>query len=148
MYKSTYHMFSTRKTRNCNKVPHPGSNQVCLRQKVGVCDCPLKYVVRELATVAVLAPPLQAGEPHSEEHGGPIKGDMIAQMLHLHSFFKVDNGVVFNLIETTVHGTPIPFCCNQNGCRAFFAIQAQHAGKDVWDKLVKEAKTVLQNRKW
>jgi hypothetical protein len=55
---------------------------LCLRQKVGVRDCPLEYVVRELATVAVLAPPLQAGEPHSEEHGGSIEGNMIAQMLH------------------------------------------------------------------
>jgi hypothetical protein len=78
---------------------------------------------------------------------------MIARMLHWHSLFKADNGAVFKLIQTAVRGTPIaasiaPICCNQNGCRAFFAIQAQHAGKDVWDKLVKEAKTVLQNRKW
>jgi hypothetical protein len=107
-----------------------------LRQKVGVRNCPLKYVVRELATVAVLAPPLEAGEPHSEEHGGSIEGDMIARMSHLHSLFKVDNGVVFELIKTAVRGTPVaaliaPFCPDRNGCRAFFAIQAQHAGKDV-----------------
>ena len=126
---------------------------LCLRQKVGGRDCPLEYVVRELATVVVLAHLLQAGEPHSEEHGGSIEGNMIARVSHSHSLFKVDNGAVFELSKTAVHGTPIaasiaPFCHNQNGCRAFFAIQAQHAGKDVWDKLVKEAKTVLQNRKW
>jgi hypothetical protein len=126
---------------------------LCHRQKVGVRDCPTEYVVPELATVAVLAPPLQAGEPHSEEHGGSIEGNVIAQMSHLYSRFKVDNVAVFELIETAVRGTPIaasiaPFCRDQNGYRAFFAIQAQHAGKDVWDKLVKEAETVLQNRKW
>ena len=120
---------------------------------MGVRDCPLEYVIRELATVAVLAPPLQAGEPHSEEHGGSIEGNMIARMSHLHSLFKVDNGVVFELIETAVRSTPIaasiaPFCRDLNGCRVFFAIQAQHAGKDMWDKLVKEAETVLQTRKW
>ncbi len=113
---------------------------LCLCQKVGVRDCPLEYVVCELATVAVLAPPLKAGEPLSEEHGGSIEGNMIARMLHLHSLLKADNGAVFQLIETAVHGTPIaasiaPFRHNQNGRRAFFAIQAQHAGKDVWDKL-------------
>jgi hypothetical protein len=126
---------------------------LCLCQKVGVPDCPFEYVVHELATVAVLAPPLQAGEPHSEEHGGSIKGNMITRMLHLHYLFKVDNGAVFKLIETAVRGTPIAasiasFCCDQNGCRAFFAIQAQHASKDMWDKFVKEAETVLQTCKW
>jgi hypothetical protein len=123
------------------------SQRLC--KKVGVRDCPLEYLVRELASVAVVAPPLEAGEPHSEEHGGSIKGDMIARMLHSHSLFKVDKGVVFELIQTAVHGTPIaalvaPFCHDCNGFRAFFTIQAQHAGKDVWDKLVKEAKTVLK----
>jgi hypothetical protein len=52
-----------------------------------------------------------------------------------------------------IRGTPIaasiaPFCRDPNGCRAFFAIQAQHSDKDVWDKLVKEAKTVLQTCRW
>ena len=117
---------------------------------MGVRDCPLKYVVRELATVAVLAPPFQAGELHSEEHGRSIEGDMIARMLHLHSLFMVDNSAVFGLIETAVRGTSIaasiaPFCRNQISCRA---IQAQHASKDIWDKLVKEAETVIQNHKW
>jgi hypothetical protein len=28
------------------------------------------------------------------------------------------------------------------------AIRAQHAGKDVWDKLHKEAKSILQTLKW
>jgi hypothetical protein len=78
---------------------------------------------------------------------------MIKHMSHLHPLFKVDNGAVFELIETAVHGTAIsaliaPFNCEQSGCKAFIAIWAQHAGKDVWDKLVKEAETVLQTRKW
>jgi hypothetical protein len=60
---------------------------------------------------------------------------------------------VFELIETAVPGTAIaasiaPFCRERNGHNAFLAIRAQHAGKDVWDKLVKEAKTILQTRKW
>ena len=84
---------------------------------MGVRDCPPEYIVSELATVAVLAPPLQSGKHHSEEHGGSIKGNMIAQMLHLHSLFKVNNGVVFKLNETSVRGTLIadsiaPFHCN------------------------------------
>jgi hypothetical protein len=61
----------------------------------------------------------------------------------------VDNGAVFELIETAVQGIAVaasiaPFCREQNGRNAFIAIRAQHAGKDVWDKLVKEAETILQ----
>ena len=59
----------------------------CHCQKVGVRDCPLKYIVHELATVAVLALPILAGEPHSEEHGGSINGNMIARTSHSHPLF-------------------------------------------------------------
>jgi hypothetical protein len=124
-----------------------------LRQKVGVRECPLEYVVREVAAVVAVPPPLLAGEPHTEEHGGSIEGDMIARMSHAHTLFKADNGAVFELIETAVRGTAIaasiaPFRRERNGRNAFLAIRAQHAGKDVWDKLVKEAETILQTRKW
>jgi hypothetical protein len=126
---------------------------LCLRQKIGVRECPLKYVVREVAAVAAVSPPLLAGEPHSEVHGGSIKGDMIACMSHSHPLLKVDNGAVFELIEMLVQGTVVaalidPFCREQNDRNAFIAIRGQHAGKDVWDKLVKEAETILQTQKW
>lgn len=75
---------------------------LCLRQKVGVRECPLEYVVREVAAVVAVPPPLLAGEPHTEEHGGSIEGDMIARMSHAHPLFKADNGAVFELIETAV----------------------------------------------
>ena len=62
---------------------------LCLHQKVRVRAYPLEYAVCELATVTVLAPPpLLAGEPHSEEHGGSIKGNVITRMLHSHPFFN------------------------------------------------------------
>ncbi len=74
----------------------------CLPQKVGVQECPHEYVVSKKAAVAAVAPPLLAGEPHSEEHVGSIEGDMIRRMSLAHPLFKVDNGVVFELIETAV----------------------------------------------
>jgi hypothetical protein len=103
--------------------------------------------------MAPVAPPLLVGEPHSEEYGGSIEGDMIVHMSHAHPLFKVDNSAVFELIKTAVRGTAISasiasFRHKQNGHNAFIAIHAQHAGKDVWDKLIKEAETILQTRKW
>ncbi len=68
-----------------------------LCQKVGVRDFPLEYVVRDVAVVAVICPPLEPFEPRSAEHGGSIKGDMIACMSHAHPLFKVNNGAVFEL---------------------------------------------------
>ena len=107
---------------------------------MGVRNCPLEYVVREIGLVDVACPPLEPNEPHSLVHDGSIKGDMIARMSHTHPLFKVDNGAVFELIETSVRGTAIaasiaPFHKVRDGRGAFMAIQAQHGGKDVWDKL-------------
>jgi hypothetical protein len=126
---------------------------LCLCQKAGVRNCPLEYVVCDVAVVAAICPPLKPNEPHSTEHGGSIKGDMIAHMSHAHPLFKVDNGPVFELIKNAVHRTAItastaPFFREQNSRRAFMAIRAQHAGKDVWDKLHKEAESTLQTLKW
>jgi hypothetical protein len=103
--------------------------------------------------VAAICPPFEPNEPHSMEHGGSIKGDMIVRMSHVHPLFKVYNGAVFELIKNAVRGTAdaasiVPFCREQNGHGAFMAIRAQHAGKDVWDKLHKETESTLQTLKW
>jgi hypothetical protein len=126
---------------------------LCLCQKVGVRNCPLEYVVCKIGLVAAACCPLKPNEPHLLVHGGSIEGNMIVRMSHTHPLFKVDNGAVFELIENSVCGTAIaasiaPFQKDCNGLGAFMAIQAQHAGKDVWDKLHKEAESTLQTYKW
>ena len=126
---------------------------LCVCQKDGVRNCPLEYIVCEVTVVAAICPPLKPFEPHLAQHGGSIKGDMIACMSHAHSLVKVDNGAVFELIENAVRGTGIaasiaPFQGERNGRGAFMAIRAQHADKDVWDKLHKEAESILQTLKW
>ena len=61
---------------------------LCLRQKVGVCNCPLEYVVCDVAVVAAICPPVKPNEPHSTEHGKSIEGNMIARMSHAHPLFQ------------------------------------------------------------
>ncbi len=126
---------------------------LCLCQKIGMHHCPLEYVVRDILAVPVVAPPLEPLKLHSIEHGGSIEGNMIARMSHGHPLFKAGNGAIFELIKNLVRGTVIaaliaPFCHTRDGCAAFMAIRAQHAGKDIWDKLHKEAESVLQTQKW
>ncbi len=64
-----------------------------------------------------------------------------------------NNGAVFDMIKSTVHGhnvaaTIAPFCCARDGHGALLALQSQHAGKAIYDQLVKEAENVLKNQQW
>jgi hypothetical protein len=114
-----------------------------LGKKVGVCNAPLSYVVCLDANVPAVAPPRQAGEPHSKMHKS-IEGDLTARLSNTHVLFKVDNGTVFNLIELFTQGSDVaptiaPFCKTQNRRGGMLALKSQHAGKAIWDRLVKEA---------
>jgi len=123
-------------------------------QKVGVCNAPVPvgYVVRVVAAVDATPPTRQAGDPHSVETGS-IEGDLTARMTHNHPFYKVDNGSVFDMIEIAVRGhdvaaTIAPFRRARDGHGALLALKSQHAGKAIYNQLVKEAENVLKNRQW
>ena len=123
-----------------------------LTQKVGVRNAPVAYVVRAVAAVDVNPPARQNGDPHSEETGS-IEGDLTTRMTHNHPLFKVDNGSVFDMIEIAVRGhdvaaTIAPFRRTRDGRGALLALKSQHAGKAIYDQLVKEAESVLKNRQW
>ena len=57
-----------------------------LHHVIGVRMIPLAYVIRKDEEVPAVAPPLQAGQPHSEAHGS-IEGKMILWALHTHAMF-------------------------------------------------------------
>ena len=74
-------------------------------------------------------------------------------MLHVHNLHHPDNNALYQMIDqaTTGHdvgATIAPYCRSQDGRGAFLAIMSQHAGRHVWDKIVKEANSVLQLRTW
>ena len=48
------------------------------------------------------------------------------------------------LLTTTI----APFRCARDGRGALLALQSQHAGKAIYDQLVKEAENVLKNQQW
>jgi hypothetical protein len=77
-----------------------------------------------------------------------VEGDLTACLLHTHALFKVDNGTVFDLIESSTQGSNVaptiaPFRKTQIGHGAMLALKSQHTGKAIWDCLVKEAKHTL-----
>jgi len=74
-------------------------------------------------------------------------------MTHIHPLYKVDNGLVYDMIESAVRGhdvaaTIAPFRRTRDGRGALLALKSQHAGKAIYDQLVKEAESVLKNRQW
>ena len=55
-----------------------------LHRVIRVRMIPLAYVTRQDEDVLAVAPPLMAGQPHSEVHGS-IEGEMIARASHTHT---------------------------------------------------------------
>jgi hypothetical protein len=106
-----------------------------LGKKVGVHNAPLSYVVCLDANVPAIAPPCQAGEPHSKMYE-LIEGDLTACLLHTHALFKVDNGTVYNLLELSTQGSNVaptmaPSRKTRNGHEAMLALKSQHAGEAI-----------------
>jgi hypothetical protein len=121
-----------------------------LGRKVGVCDAPHAYVVWAKAIVPAISPPLQAGKPHSLEHRS-IKGDLIGCTMHNYALFKVNNGSVYDMIESSTHGSDVTslialFRKTCDGHGALNALKTQHAGIAIYDCLVKEAEQTLSNK--
>ena len=74
-------------------------------------------------------------------------------MTHNHALFKVDNGAVYDMIEISTRGIEVtsliaPFRKTRDGRGALNALKSQHAGKAVYDHLVKEAEQTLSNKVW
>jgi hypothetical protein len=97
-----------------------------LSQRVGVRNAPLDYVACAIAAIDPIPPACQLGDPHSIQTGS-IDGDLMDRMPHNHPLFKVDNGLIFDMIEMSVRGhdvaaTIAPFCRGQDGGGALFAL--------------------------
>lgn len=121
-------------------------------QAIGVRNAPLKYVIRDDVAVPVAAPALEAGSPHSTEHGS-VKGEMTARLSHTHPLFRDDNGAVYDDIETATRGTKyaasiITYKRTKNGRGALGALKTAFAGKAMYDADKKVHQDFLLNRKW
>lgn len=123
-----------------------------LRSCYGVDGVPLAYVVRKVKLVEPTAPPLLANQPFSEKHGSLIE-ELIARTSHQHPNFAVDDGVVFDKIESVLRNTPFyasiaPHRKGRTGCGALGSIESQYAGKASIEELVAKETDYLINRKW
>lgn len=126
--------------------------RIHLRAVIGVRGVPLLYVVRTNAAVSAIPPVLLPDEPHSEEHGS-IEQEMVARASHRHALFKVDNGAVYDVLDIALRGTGyaptiVQFRRTRDGREAFLAMIGQHAGKDVWETMIRNSEEFVKTRKW
>ena len=130
--------------------------QVYLSCKFGVRKSTLAYVIRPEVQRAAVEPALVAGQPYSAEHGS-IEGEMTARLSHTHPLFSNDSGAVYADLLVAVRGTTYeatlkPFARRNNGLGdgrgAYLALIGQHAGKDKWVSLLRDAKKYISQGKW
>ena len=123
-----------------------------LHRVIGVRMIPLAYVIRKDEDVPAIAPPLMAGQPHSETHGS-IEGEMIARASHTHAMFRDDNAAVYYALEEATHSTSYaasikPFQRTKNGRGALQALTNQYAGNDKWEAEIRRQDDLLHTRVW
>ena len=108
-------------------------------------------VIRTNEDVPAVAPPLLAGQPHSEAHGS-IEGEMIAQASHTHAMFRDDNAAVYYALEEATRSTSYasikPFQKTKNGPGALLALTNQYAGNDKWEAEIRKQNDLLHTCVW
>ena len=128
------------------------SMEIYLRGIIGVRKAPMAYLIRPDATVATPAPALLPDQPHSEEHGS-VEEELIARTSHSHALFRNDDGELYGFLQIALRGTPYESSIaagrkKRQGRISYLAVISQHAGKDVYEKLIREAETFLKTKTW
>ena len=113
---------------------------------------PLAYVTRTNEDVPAVAPPLQVGQLHSDEHGS-IEGELIARASHTHALFRDDNAAVYYALEEAMRSTSYaasikPFQRSKNGHGALLALTNQYAGNDKWEVEIRKQDDLLHTCMW
>ena len=128
------------------------SLQQYLSDKIGVRDAPLSYLTRVDVAAPATMLPRDGDQPFSASFTS-IEDELRACVSHTHNLYRSDNTALFQMLDRAVTGhdvnaTIAPFRRTNDGRGAYLAIVNQHAGRHIWDKIVKEATAVLQTRIW
>ena len=75
-----------------------------LNRKIGNRNIPLAYIICDEPNPPAAAPPLAAGQPHSNKHRS-VEAELIAQASHTHALFCKDNSDLYFLLEEATRGT-------------------------------------------
>ena len=119
---------------------------------IGARNIPLSYVIRENALVDPNPPPLAAGKSYSEATGS-VEAELVSRASFDHALYGTDNAKVYGFIEEAVRTSQYnasikPYQRTKDGRGAYRALVAQHAGKDKWEKELRNQEDIVMNRIW
>lgn len=121
---------------------------------VGKRHAPVNYVFRNESVVPAVGPAFLPDQPHSMEHGS-VEGELIARLSFDHPLYRNDNELVYSMLAKGLQGskyaaTIARFRKNgtMDGRGAFLAVTSQHAGKAVWEAIIKKHEDFLKTRTW
>ena len=140
-------------TKKGSKIKWIESLKLNLNAIVEICNCLLVYAVHEQHdSSGVACGTLISDQPHSKEHG-LVEVEMISLTSHDHLFFRNYNGEVYGRMERAPSGLQyasaiVRFRKKQEDNEAFWELVAQHAGKPVWEKRIKDSESYKMNHKW
>jgi len=123
-----------------------------LADVIGVRNAPFTNLTRTDTQPPTILAARVVNQPYSVDYES-IEHELNFCVSHNHTLSKLDNSVLFQIIDRAVAGhdvsaTIAPFHCTHDGQGAYLAILTQHAGKSVWDQVVRDAMLVLQTRTW
>ena len=113
---------------------------------------PLRYIVREMATV-----PTEIDDPLGSNNyfgrSGSLIEELIARVPHVGPIFRNDNATVYMKIEEAVRGSSVEstiksFARQKDGRGAYLALVSNHAGTTKYRAIMKKRMNFLQNIKW
>jgi hypothetical protein len=123
-----------------------------LGRKIGVRNTPFTYLIRPNVLPPAILGARATNQPYTEEYES-IEREMTLCVTHNHTLGRSDNSALFQILENSVQGhdvsaTIAPFKRTEDGRGAYNAINDQHAGKGVWERVVKDANNWLQTKTW
>ena len=124
----------------------------CLSRTFGLRHTPLSYIIRD-----VVVPVLEADDPLLQGRAfgasGSVVDELVLRLDHDDPLYKTDNKTVYLLLEeatrSSIYASTVKsYSKTKDGRAAFLSMVASHAGKDKWEKLVKDRTKFLMNTKW
>lgn len=139
-------------TKNTTVIKWSESFETFLRNSIGVRNIPLIYVIRDVAVVPIVAPPLLLDKPFSAETGA-VSEELISRADHNHPKYRDDSLKVLQFLDEALAGSAYvqaisKFRKSGDGRGAYLAIISQYGGTDKWHLLKEAANHVLREATW
>ena len=139
-------------SKNSTVAKWDDSIRVYASQVYGARKSTLEYLIRSKIALAIPHPGLATGQNHWAESWS-FQGEQALSLSHTHPLYCDENKSLFSVLEVALRGTTFEasiktFQRTGNGRGAYEALISQHAGKYKWIKIIHDAKTSVNKRKW